>query len=104
MGGEEGGRCRVGSVGKDEEGGCGVGRGHREMTRHSDRQTVTPDKPLLWTELIRLSGHCIYRMERKLAITFHVCGLHIAVLCKPAHIKAECLHGLFPGSGVLISS
>lgn len=43
-------------------------------------------------------------MEQKLAITFHLCGLHIAVLYKVAHIKAEHFSGLFPGSAALISS
>lgn len=42
MGGEEGGRCRVGSVGKDEEGGCGIGRGHREMTQPNCHSRQTP--------------------------------------------------------------
>lgn len=64
----------------------------------------TQDRSLFWTELTRLSSHCIYRMEQKLAITFHLCGLHIAVLYKVAHIKAEHFSGLFPGSAALISS
>jgi len=41
-------------------------------------------------------------MEQKLAITFHLCGLHIAMLYMVAHIKAQQLSGLFPGSSYLL--
>lgn len=99
------------TLGKDEKGGWGGGRRQGRDTAGAERGDQTPrqlrftqDKSLVWIELTRLTGHCIYRMEQKLAITFPLCGLHIAGLYKLAHIKAEHFSGLFPGSGVLISS
>lgn len=90
---------------REEAGAQGGGREGAQRGDQTPRQLWLPqNKSLLWAELTRLSRHCIYRMEQEFAITFHFCGLHIAVLYKPAHIKAEPFTELFPGSGVLISS
>lgn len=90
-------------LGHRKEAGKGTERAERgDQTPRQPR--FTQDKSLFWIELTRLSSHGIYRMEQKLAITFHVCGLRTAQVYKPAPIKAEPFTGLFPGSGVLISS